>query len=299
MGNKRKILINIYPMLKDIDHLERTLILLKQSYPYVNHDSFHIILNVTLPISDYLIDWDSSILKQDYFITKFEHLKKYGDCWDECYFNIDSHSYGLLDNFTSVLSKHNDVDDVILLETDIVFNPYTLGVIIDSSSQLSSQFKEYIITPEHTKLWDSSWDVITNSNFINKPYYYRDIAEPLLDVAYNGQSIEIIPMISNSQKFFKFGGGWFVLYSKELLDKINFPSDLKGYGPLDNFIIQYCSYSGVPTQYKIQNIVITEDCKYTQSGAYDPYVKTLNRKQDLYEKNNKIMFEHFKNKFGF
>ena len=299
MIKKRKNLINIYPMVKDIDYLERTLMLLKQNYPYIDDDSFYIILNVTLPTSDYLTDWDSSILKQEYFITKFNHLKKYGDCWDECHFNVDPDSYGLLDNFTSVLSKYNDIDDIILLETDIVFNVYALGILLASSSQINLTSKEYIITPEHTKLWDSSWDVITNSNFVNKPYHYRDIAEPLLDVVYNEQPIEIIPMINGFQKFFKFGGGWFVLYSKTLLDKINFPSNLKGYGPLDNFITQYCIHSGVPTQYKIKNMVVTEDCKYFQSKIYDSYVKTLNRKQDLYEKNNEIMFNHFKNKFGF
>ena len=33
--------------------------------------------------------------------------------------------------------------------------------------------------------------------------------------------------------------------------------------------------------------------------AYDNYVCSINRKQDFYEKNNEIMFNHFKNKFGF
>ena len=86
---KNKVVIQIFPMVNEIDYLERTLLLLKQASAYVDKDKFHIILDVTLPISDYLTDWKNSLLKQDYFISKFKNLEKYADWCNEYYFNVD------------------------------------------------------------------------------------------------------------------------------------------------------------------------------------------------------------------
>lgn len=297
--NKIKTLIQIFPLVKDIDYLERTLFLLKQNFHYIDREKHYIILDVTLPLSDYLTDWDSSILKQDYFLNKFEHFKKYGDCWDECNFNIEYDTLGLLDNFTKKLNLYDDINNFIILETDIIFNQYAINILLEAASQASKYTPEYIITPEHTKLWDNSWDIVVNSKFINCPVNYRDVGDAIFDVIFDGEDIEIEPLNYNGTKYFKFGGGWFTLYSKKLLDQIDFPLSLKGYGALDNFITTYCQLSPITVQYKVKNLVITEDCKYTKPSLYDNYVCSLNKKQDFYEENNKIMFDHFKNKFGF
>lgn len=292
--NKHKVLIQIFPLIKDIDYLERTLYLLKQNFPFIDKERFYVILDVTLPVSDYLIDWEGSTLKKDFFIKKFEHFKKYGDCWDECHFNINDQVFGLLDNFTQTTNKYPDIDDVIILETDIIFNSYTLNFLLESSFHIKQTESEYIITPEYTKLWDNSWDLVTNFKFIGKPFNYRNIGDPILDTIFDDKEIEIKPLIFNGIKYFKFGGGWFILYSKKLLDKINFPSSLKGYGALDTFITQYCSSTQTPTQYKLENLVISEDCKYVNSSLYEGYIKMFDRRNDYYQINNQIMVEHLK-----
>jgi hypothetical protein len=94
---KHKILIQIFPLVADIDILERVLIQLKQNSLYIDKNKFHIILDVTLPLTDYLVDWDKSLIKKDYFIDKFNHLKIYGNWADECYFNIDYDLLGCVD----------------------------------------------------------------------------------------------------------------------------------------------------------------------------------------------------------
>ena len=104
-------------------------------------------------------------------------------------------------------------------------------------------------------------------------------------------------MIHNNQKIFKFGGGWFTLYSKVLIDSIQLPNELSGYGALDNFFSIYCTHTQSPTQYIIRNLIITEDIKYTNTSLYDNYVSIINRKDDLYQKNNEIMNAHFTNLF--
>ena len=110
---KNKVLIQIFPMVTDIDYLERTLLLLKQNSAYVDKSKFHIILDVTYPLSDYFVDWEDSILKKDFFLDKFENLKKYGDWADESYFNIDEEVKGCVDYCVNNINKY-DVESIHL-----------------------------------------------------------------------------------------------------------------------------------------------------------------------------------------
>jgi hypothetical protein len=165
--SKSKVLIQLFPLIIDIDILERILIQLKQNSLHIDKDKFHIILDVTLPTTDYLVDWDKSIIKKDYFINKFNHLKTYGNWADECYFNINEDIKGCVDYCVTNVYKYKDVDDIIWLDSDILFNPYTLGLFLESSLEVKKQHSKYIITPEYVKLWDTSWDVLVNENFIN------------------------------------------------------------------------------------------------------------------------------------
>lgn len=295
--SKIKVLIQIFPLIKDIDLLERTLVLLRQNCSFIDKNKYHVALDVTLPIGNYLTDWENSKIKQEYFIDKFLSYKKYGDWCSECNFNVDDSVKGILDCFLNNMRKYEDFSDIILLETDVIFNQYTLNLLLNSSQEVKKLKKEYIITPQYTKLWDDSWDVVVNSKFINKPQNYRDIGDPIEDVFMYESDVNLLELQFNNNKFFKFGGGWFTLYSKALIDAIKFPESLQGYGALDNFISIYCNVTQRASQYVIKNLVVTEDCKYTKHSPYKDYVSFINRRDDLYQKNNDIMAEHFKNLF--
>lgn len=299
--SKTKTLILIFPMLKEIDYLERTLLLLKQNSLFIDKDKHHVILDVTLPTSDYLTDWDKSTLKQDWFINRLKNFEKYYTGWcDEYNLNADNDVIGLLDWFINTTNKYPDVDNIIIIEPDVVFGPYTLSLYLESSLQAKSQFPNYIITAEYVKMWDTSWDIVVNSEYLNKPFDFRNTNDAIVDTYFlkNNSEISLKPLIYNNQKYFKFGGGWFTLYSKSLIDTIDFPQTLKGYGGFDNYVMHFCyNKPDLSIQYKIENLVITD--KHNHTEHYDDYICSINRKQDLYEKNNQIMTEHFKNKFGF
>lgn len=299
--SKTKTLIQIFPMLKEIDYLERTLLLLKQNSLFIDRDKHHIILEVTLPISDYLTDWEKSILKQDWFINRLKNFEKYYTGWcDEYYFNADDNVKGVLDWFINTSNKHTDVDNIIIIEPDVVFGPYTLSLYLESSLQAKSQSPNYIITAEYVKMWDASWDIVVNSEYLNKPFDFRNTNDAIVDTYFlkNNSEISLKPLVHNNQKYFKFGGGWFTLYSKPLIDTIDFPQTLEGYGGFDNYVMHFCyNKPDLAIQYKIENLVITD--KHNHTEHYDNYIYSLNKKQDLYEKNNQIVMEHFKNKFGF
>lgn len=277
--NKSKILIQLFPMVDDIDQLEKILFQLRQNSIYIDKSKFYIILDVTYPLSDYFVDWENSIIKKDFFLNKFETLKKYGDWCDESYFNIDENVKGCIDMCINNIYKHN-VDDVIMLDNDIIFNPYTLNLMLEASLQAKTQTPNYIITPEYVKMWDNSWDILTNINFqtkSNDPFYVL-INDPIDDSSLIFGDISIEPLIVNSKKIFKFGGGWFTLFSKNLLDYIKFPKDIKGYGAIDTFIMEFCNYTQIATQYKVKNLVICEDRKYLGKTAYSSYIKPIDRR---------------------
>lgn len=297
--SKSKILIQVFSLVKEIDYLERTLLLLKHNSLFVDKEKYHIILDINFLISDYLTDWEKSILKKDYFLNRLKHLEKYYTSWcDECHFNTDEDVKGALGYFIkNSLNKYPDVDDIILLEPDVIFNPYTLSLFLESSEQAKNQSLNYIITAEYVKMWDTSWDVVVNSKFINEPFTYRNTLDPISDTYFINGDVKLIPLVENNRKYFKFGGGWFTMYSKSLFNLIDFPNTLDGYGPLDNYVMYFCyNQPHLVTQYKIENLIITD--YHNDTTYYDNYIFTHNKKQDLYQKNNDIMAKHFKNKFG-
>jgi hypothetical protein len=149
-------------------------------------------------------------------------------------------------------------------------------------------------------MWDTSWDIVVNSTYLNEPFNFRNTNDAIVDTYHlkNDGEVSIKPLIYNNQKYFKFGGGWFTLYSKPFLDTMDFPKELEGYGGFDNYVMNFCyNKPDLVTQYKIENLVITD--KHNHTEYYDDYICSLNRKQDLYKKNNKIIADHFKSKFGF
>jgi hypothetical protein len=300
MSKKIKILIQVFSLVKEIDYLERTLLLLKQNSLFIDKEKYHVILDVNFLISDYLTDWDKSILKQDYFTSRLKHLEKYyADWYDECHFDTDETVKGALGYFIkNSLTKYQDVDSIILLEPDVIFNPYTLNLFLESIEQVKTQSPNYIITAEYVKMWDSSWDIVVNSKFINEPFTYRNTLDPVVDSYFINGEVNLKPLIYNNTKHFKFGGGWFTMYSKSLFDLIDFPKTLDGYGPLDNYVMNFCYHQPhLVTQYKIENLIITD--YHNDTTYYDNYIFNHDKKQDLYQKNNDIMIKHFKNKFGF
>jgi hypothetical protein len=296
---KYKVLIHLFPMVDDIDNLERTLVFLRQNSSYIDKSKFYIILDVTYPLSDYFIDWENSILKQDYFISKFENLKKYGDWCDESYFHIDKDVKGCIDMCINNVYKYS-VDSTIMLDNDIVFNPYTLNLMLEAALEVKKQTSKYIITPEYVKMWDGSWDIVTNTSFVNKsndPFYVL-VNDPIDDSLPTYGDINIEPLVYNNQKIFKFGGGWLTLFSKELLDWIEFPRDIEGYGAIDTFIMECCRYMPDAVQYKVKNLVICQDRKYLGKAAYSPYIKNIDRRHEHKDISWNKLVNHLQNKLN-
>lgn len=288
----------MFPMLSDIDYLERTLFMLRQNSVFIDKNKFYIIIDITLPTSSYFTNWEKSILDKNFFIDKFNNLKKYADWCDESYFNIDENIRGCIDIGIININKY-DVDSMILLDNDVVFNPHTLSTILEASLLAKQQTEHYIITPEYVKMWDNSWDVVVNENFIDKlnnPFYVL-LNDPIDDSHIVLGDFNIEPIINN-QNSFKFGGGWFTLVSKNILDYIEFPQDIMGYGAIDTIIMEFCKIIPGTMQYKIKNLIVCEDRKYLEKSTYSKYIDIIDRKSEHEQENWEKMMSHLKNKIN-
>jgi hypothetical protein len=168
--------------------------------------------------------------------------------------------------------------------------------MLESSLEIKSKYENYIITPEYVKMWDNTWDVLVNNSFkgkSNDPFYVLT-NDPIEDSSSLYGDIVLEPL---EHGVFKFGGGWFTLFSKKLLDSIEFPKDIKGYGAIDTIIMEFCKLLPNTIQYKVKNLVICEDRKYLGKSSYSSYISNIDRKEEHKTETYSRMFEHLKSKY--
>jgi len=152
--------------------------------------------------------------------------------------------------------------------------------MIDSAKAIPNEY--YIISPQIMKLWDSSWDYLVNSNYINLPpsQEYKN-ADPYLVILTQSPEISIKPINQ-----FKFGGGWFNLLSTKLLKLTDMPDSFGPYGVDDTYVMICCDIMKQKgynvQQYILEGMIIAENIKY----RWNPYNSLLSliNKQDEFRK---------------
>jgi hypothetical protein len=254
-----------------------------------------VIMDVTLNLN--LVNWEQSQIPKQYFIDKFNQIKQYYD-WCEVIFEInqDNTCLGIDDKRRNSIRNYNP-DNFIYLDCDIVFKPETLALLINCSKIIDNEY--YIISPQTPKLWDGTWDVLVNKNYINQEYGFEKIINPysVLDTEYGEVTL-------NSINTFKFGGGWFNLISSKLLKLTDIPDSFGPYGIDDTYVMYCCEVMKMknynPQQYVINNLVVAENYKY-RDNPYIKYLNTINKKDEYRiqaENNFKLELNNFNNKIS-
>lgn len=276
-----RTLISIFALPEEIDELERTLIQLKYSSKYLDK-SHEIIIDVALGLSEQLTDWNTSRIPKDFFYSKFKQLKEYTSWCIESNFNIEDDILGCVSQRRITSTKY-DIDNIIWLDTDIIFQPETLIYLLNSADALAnSGIHDYIITPEIVRIWDSTWDCLVNENFKHEPCGYEKIHDPYSDSGIHGDvSVEEIDSMVLNQPKLKFAGGWFTCLSKSVLNLIPIPESFGHYGLEDTFIMWASSKFPSIRQFKIKNVVICEDYKFRNKLYYLSLISKINRKDEF------------------
>ena len=239
----------------EIDYALLTFSQLKKSSYYLNSED-KVYIHVGLNLSNYTINWENSKIPKQFFIDKFNSLISILDFAEiQTIIYEGDKLWGHLDLEKSHIEPH--IDYYISICPDMWFSEHLLYYLIESAKQIKNKY--FIITPEIHKLWDHTWDEITNSNYINLPYDKWDKSN-IFDIQNVASNLEE-PYLQPANNF-KFAG-WFDLYSKSFFEDLcPVHKDWVGYGPWDFYsmlISDYVKKQGVDVQeYILRNQIIFE-----------------------------------------
>ena len=236
-----------------------------------------IIIDVTLNLN--LVDWNQSQLPKQFFIDKFNQIKLLWD-WAETQFIIDEENKCLgCDDKRREAIRSTTADNILYLDSDLLFRPELLSYIIEAAKSIDHEY--YIISPQTVRMWDNSWDVITNKNYLNTPanmetYYANDPFEII------NNSPENINLSSINQ--FKFGGGWFNLLSTKLLKLTDIPDSFGPYGIDDLYVMICCGLMKQKgynvQQYVLDGSIVIENFKY-RWNPYKDYLYLIDKQVEF------------------
>jgi hypothetical protein len=258
----------------EIDYALLSFTQLKKSKYYLPKD-VNITIDSVLNLSSYLINWGESKLPKEFFIEKYNQLSLLlKDYTHNTKIYDESKLYGHLDLQRDCISP--EFDYYINICADMYFSEHLLTLLIESAKQIKTKY--FVITPEIHKLWDSTWDVITDKDYINVPYNNWDQVD-VFDIRNNLKNTqkEIFLDLSSTSKW----AGWFDLYNKEMLEELcPIQDDWKGYGPHDWYslmVTEHVKSQGVDfQQYILRGQTIFEySVGPLKNGGFSKYYKDL------------------------
>jgi hypothetical protein len=220
-----KILMHIMPW--EIDYALLSFSQFKKTQNYIPEE-INIELDSVLNLSSNIIDWDKSKFPKEYFIDKYKDISRN---FNKIKINtriVDSNTfYGHLDFQRECISSHTDY--YITMCPDIYFSEYLISYIIESIKNIPN--KNFIITPQVTKRWDPSWDILVNENFLDIPYdECYNLCCYDIDSYNNSSSPELVPL--NTFKY----AGWMDCFTKEIWEVLcPVWEEWSGYGSLDTY----------------------------------------------------------------
>jgi hypothetical protein len=258
----------------EIDYALLTFTQLKKSKYYLPED-VNITIDSVLNLSSYLINWEESKLPKEFFIEKYNTLSLLlKDYTHNPKIYQENKLYGHLDLQRDCISP--EVDYYINICPDMYFSEHLLTLLIESAKQVKTKY--FIITPEIHKLWDNTWDVITDKDYIDVPYNNWDQVD-VFDIRNNLKNTqkEIFLDPSPTSKW----AGWFDLYNKEMLEELcPIQDDWTGYGPHDWYslmVTEHVKSQGVDfQQYILRGQTLFEySVGPLKNGGFSKYYKDL------------------------
>ena len=294
-------------MPREIDEVERICNHLHRASHFLEKGD-DVILDFTLNISDTLTDWSNSKIPKQFFVEKWKMIEQRSDWTFKNIFeiNTDNTCLGCNDKRRNSIRKHaNNVTHFMYLDTDVHFSIYNLSYVFRAIEQIKNEY--CIISSQLLRLWDDGWNIISNDRFISMGYDSKiwlkfdpfAIDSEVLNYSEN-LSLKKLP-------FIKFGGGWFNVFSSNLLKFIGIPDSLSSYGLDDTFISDAANImkqSGYDVaQYVLNDMVVCENRRYRDLNPYNNMIKDLTLNQNykqMYRDNAKKHFneeiENFKNR---
>jgi hypothetical protein len=233
----------------EIDDFERQVHTMLLSSFLIDTDD-EIIWDVTLNVSDTVINWQKSTITKQYIVDKFKYLANLVRQYYIAQFDIDETIQGCTDKRRSCQDKCSDF--IIWLDSDVYFSKITLPYLINASKLIDDPY--FMISPQIIKYWDSSWDVIVNERYLNQPFNHRDTFD-LYSIETEVQQNNIF--VKLNEHGIKFGGGWFNLFKQDVFTQIPLIDELGSYASDDTYIM-FCSKKIEMKQYLLTGVIVSE-----------------------------------------
>lgn len=298
-----KILYHFMPW--EIDYALLSFSQLKKSKYHLPSD-VNVEIETVLNLSSYIINWEESKLPKDFFIKKYNQIS---NLLIDYIHNKKTYEgedlYGHLDFQRDSISSTTDF--YLNICPDMYFSEHLLSLLIQSSQQIHNKY--FVITPEISKLWDSTWDEITNEKYLNIPYaQWNEMDTFLLRNDLKTDPSDILLASTNRHKW----AGWFDLYNKQMWEELcPIQDEWKGYGPHDWYsliLTEHLKPMGVDfQQYVLRGQTIFEySVGPLKNGGFSNYYKDLihlnkieNQRQQFESKMNEYLqkgIQQLKNK---
>jgi hypothetical protein len=267
-----KIVLHCLP--NELDQVAWIVDQLKRSSRFIDPKDFT--LDFTLNVSDEDINWDESLLTKEFCVDKFDLIFKKSPFHNDQ--KVSYEQTGCNSVRREAIRSKDNTTHIAYLDTDLIFPDNILFYINQAIGQISN--KHYIITPQIFQLWDKSWDVISNQNYRNLDRDHQQwLQDPYQVFSHTPKDIELIV-----SPYIKFGGGWFNVFSKDLLNLIDIPDSLGHYGLDDTFVAEGANLlknKGYDIeQYILNDIIVKEDRVY-RSYSMDPFIKRKNNQSKM------------------
>jgi len=263
----------------ELDYALLSFTQLKKSKYYLSSDD-NIFVDITLNLSNYLIDWDNTEIPKSFFIEKFNSLQPLLNDY-KCKFKIydGNELYGGLNTMRESTESH--IDHYITLNPDMYFTEHWLYILTQFSKKINNDF--FMISSQIPKLWDNTWDIISNSNYSNIPHEQFKTID-VYDVRHymKNNNLPVKLLITNEFKF----AGWMDLFNKEMWENFLIKNEWNGYGGCDLYAIILANFAkkhGVNIQqYVIENqITIEYDGGSMNQSGYVQYYKKFIKMKDI------------------
>jgi hypothetical protein len=264
-----KGLISIFVLPHEIDNFHLTLYNLRRNSAVMVGHEFG--LDITLCLSDELTDWKYSLPKS-YFEDKFNQITNTLCDWatpESIQIEYGNTILGCVSQRRHSLKYLDKYDFTMWLDNDMFFNDHLLSYVgVSVDTVINNNVNYYVITPQITRQWDTTWDVIVNQHLLERPLHDNVTADIFdLGLADFG-NVKLKPIDT-----FKAAGGWCTVISNDLLKLTGIPEALGHYGLEDTYVLicadllRRMNRKEKPQQFVIENLVVGENHKY-QTGDY-------------------------------
>lgn len=231
-----KVKISYHIMPYEIDYALLSYIQLKKTQYYLPKD-INIEIDTVLNCSDYLIDWNKSILPKSFFIQKFNELNVLlKDYTVNSKIYEGDKCYGLLD---MQRDSYCGADYYMNITPDMYFSEHLLPLMFESTKLIKNKY--FVITPEIHKMWDGTWDEIINQRYMDVPYANwndTDVFEIRHHMKTDNNEVKLDPTRRSKWAW------WLDLYNREFYeDFAPVQDDWFGYGPWDWWSLMLTEYA--------------------------------------------------------